>query len=324
VTELTPPSIRDVYAARRRIAPHIDRTPLRRYPGLCELLDADVWVKHENFQTLGSFKPRGGLNLVGSASDEERRRGYVTASTGNHGQSVSNAARTYGSAATVVVPEGANPVKVDAMEALGARVVHHGTVFDQSLLHAQELAEETGARFVHSVNEPLIVAGVGTYALEIHEDLDAIDHIVVPVGGGSGAAGTCIVSDVLSPGTTVVGVQAEAAPAAHHAWKTGRLEDQKMETAAEGLATSRAYELGVRILREKLPRFVLVEDEEMREGIRLLIRHTRSLVEMAGASSLAAALRMKDELRGRRVVLVATGVNITVEQLRDVLAAGRG
>ncbi|MDX1567250.1 MAG: pyridoxal-phosphate dependent enzyme [Longimicrobiales bacterium] len=313
------PSIEDVYAARRRIAPHIHRTPLRRHPGLCELLDADVWVKHENFQILGSFKPRGGLNLVGSASEEERERGYVTASTGNHGQSVSNAARTFGARATVFVPEGANPVKVEAMEALGARVVPHGRVFDESLDRAREIAEETGARFVHSVNEPLIVAGVGTYALEIHEDLGSVDHIFVPVGGGSGASGVCIVSDALSPGTKVVAVQAEAAPAAHHAWKTGRLETQRMETTAEGLATSRAYDLAIRILREKLQDFVLVDDEEMVRAGRLFIRHTRSLVELAAASTLAAAIRMKERLQGRRVVLVASGANVTLGQLRRVL-----
>lgn len=318
-TELRPPTVGDVYSARRIIAPHVHRTPLRRHPGLGRLLDADVWVKHENFQVLGSFKPRGGLNLVGNSSGEEREHGYVTASTGNHGQSVCYAARTFGSTATVVVPEGANPVKVEAMQELGARVVEHGPVFDQSLVHARKLARDSGARFVHSVNEPLLIAGVGTYALEIHEDLDSIDYIIVPVGGGSGASGTCIVSEAVSPATKVVAVQAEAAPGAHHAWRTGRLEEQRMETAAEGLATSRAYELGVQILRDKLHDFVLVGEDEMIEAAELFIRHTRSLIELAGASTLAAAIRMKEALQGRRVVLVATGANITVEQIRGVL-----
>ncbi|MFP3948146.1 MAG: threonine/serine dehydratase [Longimicrobiales bacterium] len=322
MTALPRPSITDVYAARRRIAPHVHRTPIRRHVGLGEILDADVWVKHENFQVLGSFKPRGGLNLVGCAPEEERERGYVTASTGNHGQSVSSAAQAFGSRATVFVPEGANPLKVEAMESLGARVVHHGTVFDESLVRAREVAEETGARFVHSVNEPLIVAGVGTYALEIHEDLDSIDYIVVPVGGGSGASGTCIVSEALSPRTKVVGVQAEAAPAAHHAWRTGRLDAQRMDTAADGLATSRAYDLAVRILRDKLHDFVLVDEAEMVRAAELFVRHTRSLVELAAASSLAAAIRIKEELEGARVVLVATGANITMERLRSVLAEG--
>lgn len=319
--ELTPPGIEDVYAARRTIRGHVLRTPLRRYPGLSELLDADVWVKHENFQILGSFKPRGGLNLVGNAPEEERKRGYVTASTGNHGQSISNAARTFGSTATVVVPEGANPSKVEAMEALGARVVEHGAIVDESVEYGQELARESGARYVHHVNEPLLVAGVGTYSLEIHEDLGDIDHIIVPVGGGSGASGACIVSEVLSPSTRVIGVQAAAAPAVHHAWSTGRFEDQPMETAAEGLATGRAHELGVRILGDKLHDFVLVGESEILEAIGSFIRHTRSLVEHAGAAALAAATKLGDRLRGRRVVLVASGVNISVEQLRTALNA---
>jgi len=322
MTELCPPTVEDVYSARRTITPHIVRTPLRRYPGLCELLDADVWVKHENFQVLGSFKPRGGLNLVGNGSEDEWKRGYVTASSGNHGQSICNAARTFGSSATVVVPENANPIKVSAMQALGAKVIKHGPYFDVSNVHARALADENGARYVHAINEPLLIAGVGTYSLEIHEDLGSIDYIIVPVGGGSGASGASIVSAAVSPSTRVVGTQAEAAPAVYHAWKTGRFEEQKMETAAEGLATAQAYELSVGILRQHLHDFVLVSEQAMLDGIELFIRHTRSLVEHAGASSIAAAVKMQEQLKGRRVVLVASGGNLTVEQLRGAIGTG--
>ena len=319
VTELQEPTIRDVYAARRVISPYILRTPLRRYPGLCDLLDADVWVKHENMQVMGSFKPRGGLNLIGGSSAEQRDRGFVTASSGNHGQSVAFAAKTFGSRATVVVPENANPVKVAAMEGIGAEVIKFGAYYDLCSKHAATLAEQTGMTLVHAINEPRLYAGVGTYALEVHEELDGIDHIVVPVGGGSGASSTCIVTDALSPGTEVIGVQAANAPAVHDAWRSGRLEDRPMKTRAEGLATGSAQAFPVGILRRRLRRFELVSEEAMEQAIVLFMRHTRTLVEHAGATTLAAAINIKSELKGKRVVLIASGANVTVEQLARII-----
>jgi len=319
MTEITEPTIRDVYAARRVIAPYILRTPLRRYPGLCELLDADVWVKHENMQVMGSFKPRGGLNLIGGSSAEDRERGFVSASSGNHGQSVAYAAKTFGSRATVVVPENANPVKVAAMEGIGAEVIKHGAYYDFSARFAIELAEKTGRTYVHAINEPKLYAGVGTYALEIFEDLDGIDHIIVPVGGGSGVSATCIVTDELSPGTEVIGVQAAKAPAVHDAWVSGKLEERPMETSAEGLATGSAQAFPIGIMRRRLKRFELVAEEPMLSAIELFLRHTRSLVEHSGATTLTAALNIKDELRGKRVVLIASGANVTVEQLAGII-----
>jgi threonine dehydratase len=316
---ISEPTIRDVYAARRVIAPHILRTPLRRYPGLNELLDADVWVKHENMQVMGSFKPRGGLNLLGGSSQEELDRGFVSASSGNHGQAVAFAAKTFGSKATIVVPENANPVKVSAMEGIGAEVIKHGAYYDICSEYAIKLAENTGRTHVHAIKEPKLYAGIGTYALEIHEDLSDIDYIIVPVGGGSGASATCIVTAALSPETDVVGVQAAAAPAVHDAWRSGELADRPMGTKADGLATGSAEAFPVGILRRRLSRFELVSDEEMDSGIELFLRHTRSLVEHAGASTLAAAVNIKDDLRGKRVVLIASGANATVEQLAGIL-----
>ena len=162
---LKEPDFQDVLDARRVIQPHIHRTPLRRYPALCDLIGADVWVKHENFQVAGSFKVRGGLNLVARTTEAERARGFISASTGNHGQSVAFAARTHGSKATIVVPEGANPLKVAAMRALGARVLHHGPVFDVAREHAERMAIEEELRYVHPANEPHLIAGVATYTL---------------------------------------------------------------------------------------------------------------------------------------------------------------
>ena len=239
---LKEPDFQDVLDARRVIQPHIHRTPLRRYPALCDLIGADVWVKHENFQVAGSFKVRGGLNLVARTTEAERARGFISASTGNHGQSVAFAARTHGSKATIVVPEGANPLKVAAMRALGARVLHHGPVFDVAREHAERMAIDDELRYVHPANEPHLIAGVATYTLEVHEDLGNIDYIFVPLGAGSGASGACIVSDTVSPSTRVVAVQSAEAPSAYLSWKQGELVDAQMETEAEGLATASSYE----------------------------------------------------------------------------------
>ncbi len=315
------PSVRDALDARRVITPYITRTPLRQYPALSSLIGADVWVKHENFQILGAFKVRGGLNLIGRTTKQERARGFVTASTGNHGQSIAFAARTFGAAATIVVPEGANPIKIAAMEALGARVVFHGKVFEAAREQAETLAADTGARYVHPANEPALIAGVATYTLEVHEDLSNIDVIIVPLGAGSGASGACIVTDALSPDTRVVAVQAAAAPAGYRSWKEGKLVSAEMQTSAEGLATSQGYELPQQILKKRLDSFVLVSEERIREAIYAYVQCTRTLVEGAGAAALAAAIDMKKELAGKRVVLIASGGNIAPDQLRAVLSS---
>ena len=317
---LKEPTLDDIYRAKTVIEGHVLRTPLRHYPVLSELLDADVWVKHENFQLLGAFKVRGGINLVSQTTEDERNQGFITASSGNHGQSVAYAARAFGAACTVVLPEGANPAKAEAISALGAEVIFHGDVFERSRERAEELAEKDGMRFVHAANEPALVAGVGTYAVEVHEDLADIDFVIVPVGAGSGASGSCIVADAVSPSTRVIGVQAANAPAAFHAWQTGRIETYPMSTIAEGLATESAYTFPIGILRKRLKEFVLVDDSEISSAIERYVHATRTLVEHAGAAPLAAAINMRDRLHRKRVVLVASGGNITTDQLKAVLA----
>jgi threonine dehydratase len=313
------PTFADVLEARRRIAPHLRPTPLYRYPALDELLGAEVHVKHENHQPVGAFKVRGGVNLVSQLSPDERERGVIAASTGNHGQSIAYAARLFGVRATICVPENANPVKVASMRGLGAALVFHGRDFDDAREHCERLAEEHGYRYVHSGNEPLLIAGVGTGPLEILEEEPRIDAIVVPIGGGSGAAGACIVAATVSPAVRVIGVQSESAPAAYLSWRDRRLVEDRMETFAEGLATRTAFELPQRILWEHLDEFLLVPDEEIRAAQALMIETTRNLVEAAGASPLAAALRLRDELAGKRVALIASGGNVTREQLLAVL-----
>ncbi len=313
------PTLADVLEARRRIAPHLRPTPLYGYPALDQLLGAEIFVKHENHQPVGAFKVRGGVNLVSQLSMDERERGVIAAATGNHGQSIAYAGRLFSVPATICVPEGANPVKVASMRGLGAELVVHGRDYDEAREHCEQLASEHGYRYVHSGNEPLLIAGVATETLEIVEEQPGIDVIIVPIGGGSGAAGACIVANAVNPAIRVIGVQSEAAPSAYLSWRERRLREDRMETFAEGLATRTAFELPQKILWQWLDDFVLVEDDEIRAAQALMIEVTRNLVEAAGAAPLAAALRLRDQLLGKRVALVLSGGNASREQLLQVL-----
>jgi threonine dehydratase len=313
------PTLDDVRAARERIAPHLQPTPLYPNGALSELVGTEIFVKHENHLPIGAFKVRGGVNLVSQLSEDELRRGVVTASTGNHGQSIAFAAGRFGVRAIVCVPEGANPVKLASMERLGAELVVHGRDFDEAREHCEALAREHGYRYIHSGNEPHLIAGVGTATLEILETEPEIDVVIVPVGGGSGAAGACIVGKSVRPELEVIGVQSSAAPAAYRSWRARELLEDRMETRAEGLATRVAFELPQRILWEQLDDFVLVDEDELDCAVLLMIEGTRNLVEPAGASPLAAALRLKDRLAGKRVALILSGGNISPDQLRRLL-----
>ncbi|MBI4305457.1 MAG: threonine/serine dehydratase [Chloroflexi bacterium] len=310
------PTFADVLDARRAISRYIHRTPLRHYPGLSRLVGADVWVKHENFQVLNVFKVRGGLNLVSRLAPEEKKKGLITASSGNHGQSISFASRTFGASATIVVPEGANPAKVQSIRDLGANVIFHGPHYDVSRDHAIALSREQGMRYVDAADEPLLIAGVATYSLEIFEDLGDVNYILAPVGAGSGACGACIVAEAMSPKTRVIGVGPQAAPAAYLSWKEGRIATAPMRTQAEGLATASGYALPQSILRRLLSDFVLVDEASIMRAIRTYAEQAHTLVEGASAAPLAAALGIKERLRGKRVVLIASGANISPAHLQ--------
>lgn len=314
------PTFDGIVEARERIAPFgVTGTPLRPWTGLSRLTGAEIFVKHENHQPTGAFKVRGGVNLVSQLGPAERAAGLVAASTGNHGQSVAYAARSFEMTARICVPEGANPTKVRAMEDLGAEVIVHGVDFDEARHHAAALAEEHGYRYVHSGNEPHLIEGVGTHTLEIIEERSEIDVVIVPIGGGSGAAGACIAGKALKPDLRVIGVQAESAPAAYRSWKERAIVEDRMGTAAEGLATRFGFELPQQILWEHLDDFVLVSEEELSRAVLLMLEHTRNLVEAAGASPLAAALKLGEGLQGRKVALICTGSNITLDQLKTIL-----
>jgi threonine dehydratase len=319
---VTGPDFQDVLLARRRIRTYLRRTPMYSYPAINDLIGAEVFIKHENYQPVGAFKVRGGINLISQLSVEERECGVIAASTGNHGQSVSYAARLFGVKARIVAPEGANPGKVAAMRGMGAEVILYGERFDEARLHCEALAREFGYRYVHSGDEPLLIAGVATEALEMLEDEPGLDVIVVPVGGGSGASGVCIAANAINPNIRVVGVQSESSPAAYESWRAKRLLEAPNKTFAEGLATGTAFGLPQAILWERLKEFVLVGEEEMMRAMVWMIERAHTLAEAAGASPLAAAYRMRDELAGKKIGLVCSGGNTSLEHLK--LAINRG
>ncbi|MCC7180950.1 MAG: threonine dehydratase [Acidobacteria bacterium] len=317
---MNPPTLQDVYAARERLAGHVPVSPLMKHPLLDEESGLDIRVKHENHNPTGAFKVRGGVNLVSTLTPEQRARGLVTASTGNHGQSIALASRLFGAACTVFVPEGNNPEKNAAMRAFGATVEEGGRDFDEARARCERRAEETGARYVHSANEPLLIAGVGTYALEIFEHEPDVDVIFVPIGGGSGACGLITVRNALGSTARIVGVGAVNADAIARSWRgPERVVGESANTFAEGVATRVTFDLTFGILKEHLDDFVLLTEEELAEGVRVALRTTHNLAEGAGSASIAAALKLRDSLRGRKVVCVMSGGNLDQAKLKWVL-----
>ena len=319
---MLPPSFEDIVAARAFIQPYLPKMPLVRIAKISEALECDYYAKLENLQPTGAFKVRGGINLVGNeVRTAVSERTIASASTGNHGQSIAYAGRLFGQRVIIYAPsENVNEAKVEAMRALGAEVRLHGRDFDEARMECERIAREEGFRYVHSANERLLIAGVGTISLEIFEDLPDVDVIIVPAGGGSNVAGNCIVANYLNPGVRVIAVQSEAAPAMWHAWRNRSLDPYPtMQTEHEGLATRVPFELTSQILWELLNDFVLVTDEEINDAMRLLARDAKQIVEGAGAAPLAAAFKIRNELKGKKVVGIVSGGNITLERLAGLI-----
>jgi threonine dehydratase len=314
------PTFQDVLLARRVIAPYLSPTPLHHHPQLDALLGATVFVKHENYQPIGAFKVRGGVNFMAHLAPEERQRGVVTASTGNHGQSVAYAARLFGVRAVIVVPEGASLVKVNAMRAYGAEVVFHGADFEASKLHCRTLEQEQGLRFVSSGDEPLLIAGVATHTLEILEAQPDIEMIFVPVGGGSGCAGACLVAKAVNPAIQVIGVAATGAPAGFLSWQAHAPRTAPIATLAAGLATGAPFAMPQEIMGRLLDDFVLVDDAAMCAAVRVYLEQAKTLAELAGAAPLAAARQLRDQVAGKRIALILSGGNTSPEELARCLA----
>ena len=320
---MIPPTFKDILAAREFISPYLPKTPLVRIAKISEELGCDYYAKLENLQPTGAFKVRGGVNLVGNeVSTGSDRVTLVSASTGNHGQSIAYGGRLFGARVIIYAPtENVNESKMQAMRDLGAEVRLHGRDFDEARLECERVARAEGFRYVHSANEPKLIAGVGTIGLEIFEDLPDVDVIIAPAGGGSCASGNCIVANKLNPRVRVIATQSEAAPALWHAWRNRTLDPYPtMKTEHEGLATRVPFELTNKILWELLDDFLVVTDEEINESICLLARHAKQVAEGAGAASLAAAIKLRDRLRGKKVVGILTGGNIPLERLAALMA----
>jgi threonine dehydratase len=314
------PSLQDVIAARPRVYAHMQRSPLLRHPLLDAWIGGPVWIKHENHNPTGAFKVRGGFNLVAQLPENERRAGVIAASTGNHGQSLALACRTFAVPCRIVVPAGNNPEKNAAMRVFGAEVVEHGRDFDEAREFVEATAAREGRRYVHSANEPQLIAGVATCALEIFEELPDVDRIFVPIGGGSGACGCGLVRTALGSKAEIVGVQATRADAFTRSWRGAeRVSLDRAETFAEGIATRTTYDLTFAILRQELNDVVTLEEDELREAVVAAIRFTHNLAEGAGAAALAAA-RKYGVAEGTKVVCVMTGGNADARTLRSVFS----
>jgi len=314
------PQLRDVFAARKVVNRYLKPTPLIYSRRLSRLLGCQAYLKLENLQPTRAFKVRGGINYVHKMRDHATGRVAVTASTGNHAQSIAYAGSIFGVQVKIVMPHGVPKLKTEAVNQLGAEVITYGSYYEEARQYAEKLASEEGYLYVDAVNEPLLYEGVGTMHLEIIEEQPDVDVVINPIGGGSGASSACIVYKALDPRIRIIGVQAEGAPAFYQSWKKGTIVSTGgISTAAEGLATARAYELPFKILRQRIDDIILVNDDEMRHAVMTILDTTGQVAELSGAASTAGAFKIKRDLEGKRVALLLTGGNIEPEQLVAIL-----
>jgi threonine dehydratase len=322
MTSIPLPTLQGVYDARRVIAPHLKSTPLYYSRRLSGILDCEIYLKLENLQPTRAFKVRGGINYMNHVKNMGTSKVVITASTGNHAQSIAYGGSVFGIKVKIVMPTGVPQLKTDAVKELGADVIFHGSYYDEARQYAEKLAAQEDYVYVHPSNEPLLIEGVGTMHLEIFEEKPEIDVVINPIGGGSGASGACTVYKTLNPRIKVIGVQAEGASAFYRSWKDAAIgTPSTVATAAEGLATATAYELPFNVLHKIIDDVVLVSDEEMRRAVKTIFLATGQVAELSGAASTAAAFKLKHQLAGRRVALLLTGGNIQPEQLASILTA---
>ena len=322
-------SIGGIRAAAEVVGRHLQPTPLLNWPLLDEEARVKTFLKHENHLPTGAFKVRGGLNFMARFAVEHPGRGVITATRGNHGQSIALAGRLHGVAATIVVPEGNNPEKNAAMRGFGARVIEHGRDFDEAREEAARLAAGGDLRYIHSANEPDLINGVGTYALEIIGEMtrqgERIDAIFVPIGLGSGICGVITAFRALSPATRIIGVQAAGAPSIYQSWRQGRIvETAEASTIADGVATRVPASLTFEIIRNGVDEIVLVDDTAIIRAIRLLWRTTHNMAEGAGAIATAALLERREQFSGQTVVSILCGGNLDTDTLRRIFNNGEG
>ena len=315
---LVPPTIEDIRAAAERIKGAVIRTPMLVSRTLSEIIGAEVWLKFENLQFTAAYKERGALNKLLQLSPEERRRGVIAASAGNHAQAVAYHAKRLGIPATIVMPEPTPTVKVTQTAGHGATVVLHGAMFDDAYAHARELALEKGYVFVHPFDDPQIIAGAGTVGLEMLEEAPDLDTIVVPIGGGGLMSGVSFASRAVKPDIELIGVEAELYPSMKCAIQHCHMP-LGGDTLAEGIAVKQPGELTSRILKEYANDVMLVSERELERAVAMLVGIEKTVVEGAGAAGLAAMLTDPERFRGKKVATLLCGGNIDTHLLANVL-----
>jgi len=309
-----PINLTEAFKARKSVYSHLLPTQLTQYEGLSKLLNADIYVKHENHNPTGTFKVRGGINLMHHLKNFSTR-GVITFSTGNHGLSVAATASWYGINATVVVPENNNDSKNRKIRDTGAELIEAGKTFEEASKIVEKIVKERSLYYVHPANEPHLINGVGTEFLEVIEKLPDIDALIVPIGAGSEAAAAVTVLKSINPNIEIYAVQAESSPAAYLSWKSGVITTADNTTFAGGFATGVGYETPFKIYKDNLEDFILLTENEIYQGIALAGYYTQNLVEGAGGSTIAAAIKLKEKLKGKKVVLQFSGCNASSTEI---------
>ena len=316
-------SLPKIIEASNTIERFVTRTPTYLSRTLSARRCAEVYLKLECFQPVGTFKIRGAINKVCHLSPPQIKLGFVTSSSGNHGLSTAYAAMIFGTKATVVVPRNATREKVEAIQSYGARVVRHGKDYDEAYTKALEIRKRTGATFIHPFNDPFVIAGQGTIGLELLLDIPDLRTIIVPIGGGGLISGISVAAKSLNPHIKIVGVQPEGAPAIYLSWKAGKtVEVDSLNTVADGLATRKPAKLTFRIIQKYVDSILLVTEREINEAVMTLLRSDRILAEPSGAASLAALLFKYSPRSLEKVAVIITGRNISTDYLATLLRSG--
>ena len=310
-------TLQDFVDARARIDAHIKRTPLLPTRQLSELTGHDVRLKAENLQTVGSYKIRGPLNKLAQLSEEEKRRGVVCSSAGNHAQGVALAARIHGVRAVVCMATNATPAKIAATRGYGAEVVLHGSIWDEANEKAKELVRDEGLTYVHPFDDAQLIAGQGTLGLEIVQDWPEVDAIVVPIGGGGLIAGVSMAAKAFNPKIRVIGVESSDGPAMQASVNAGSLQTIDCRTVIDGLRVRRAGELNFSVVQRFVDEIVTLPDREIFEAMLWVMERCKLVVEGAAAAPVAALMHGLVKLpAGSRVAAVLSGGNLNLDQLR--------
>ncbi|QSB43283.1 threonine ammonia-lyase [Altererythrobacter sp. FM1] len=313
-----PLTIDDVREAAERISGAVVRTPMMHSITLSEICGAEIWLKFENLQFTAAYKERGALNALLQLTDEQRAKGVIAASAGNHSQGLSYHGRRLGVPVTIVMPRTTPTVKVMQTESVGGKVVQEGETFDEAYAHARKLEQELGLTFVHPFDDPKVAAGQGTVALEMLEDRPDLDCLVVPIGGGGLISGMSTVAKATNPNIEVVGVQAALFPSMF-AKINGREMDCGGDTLAEGIAVKEPGEFTSQVIAKRVDEILLVEEGTLERAVSLLLQIEKTVVEGAGAAGLAAVLSHPERFAGRKIGLVLCGGNIDTRLLANVL-----